>query len=87
MIIPDRWFSGGFGLDSFRTEMLNDNRIRVLYDYPLASDCFPGVDIPGGICYFLMDRDNPGLCKIYINTVVMYLMQNVHYLKISVMCS
>ena len=67
MIIPDRWFSGGFGLDSFRKEMLNDKRIRVIYDYPLASDCFPGVDIPGGICYFLLNRDNPGLCEVYIN--------------------
>ena len=67
MIIPDRWFSGGFGLDSFRREMLNDKRIRVIYDYPLASDCFPGVDIPGGICYFLINRDNPGLCDVYIN--------------------
>ena len=67
MIIPDRWFSGGFGLDSFRREMLNDKRIRVIYDYPLASDCFPGVDIPGGICYFLINRDSPGLCDVYIN--------------------
>lgn len=65
MIIPARWYSGGKGLDSFRDEMLNDNRIRIIHDYTSSSDCFPGVDIEGGICYFMWDRDNKGDCKIY----------------------
>lgn len=64
MITPARWFSGGFGLDAFRNEMLNDNRLRFLHDYPEANDCFPGVQIKGGVCYFLWDRDNPGTCSI-----------------------
>lgn len=64
MIIPSRWFTGGFGLDKFRKSMLNDRRIRVIHDYLNARDCFPNVDIKGGVNYFLWDRDNNGDCKI-----------------------
>jgi len=64
MIVPARWYAGGRGLDSFRTEMLNDSRIRKIVDYPNATDCFPGVDISGGVCYFLWDRDNRGECEV-----------------------
>lgn len=65
MIIPSRWFTGGRALDDFRDEMLNDKRIRVIHDFINASDCFPGVEIKGGVCYFLWERDSKGDCKIY----------------------
>ncbi len=63
MIVPARWFAGGRGLDDFRKEMQNDKRIQVLVDYPKSRECFPGVDIAGGVCYFLWDRDYNGTCK------------------------
>jgi site-specific DNA-methyltransferase (adenine-specific) len=65
MIVPSRWFSGGRGLDDFRDEMLNDDRIRIIHDFINASECFPGVEIKGGVCYFLWNKDNHGNCKIY----------------------
>lgn len=64
MIIPARWYSGGKGLDEFRMTMLNDKHIRHLVDYMDSNDCFAGVDIAGGVCYFLWDRDNEGTCRI-----------------------
>lgn len=64
MVIPSRWLFGGRGLDDFRKVMLSDNRIRKLFDYPDSRLIFPSVDVAGGICYFLWDRDNPGECRI-----------------------
>lgn len=64
MIIPSRWFAGGKGLDKFREEMLSDKRISHLVDYTDARECFPSVDIAGGICYFLWDRAHDGDCLV-----------------------
>ncbi len=63
MIIPSRWFAGGKGLDEFRKEMLEDKRIVRLVDFVNAKDCFPGISLGGGVCYFLWNRENPSICK------------------------
>ncbi|MCP9439770.1 MAG: Eco57I restriction-modification methylase domain-containing protein, partial [Nitrospira sp.] len=64
LVIPSRWFAGGKGLDEFRENMLADNRTRVIHDYWLVGDAFPGVAIQGGILYFLWNRDAPGDCEV-----------------------
>ncbi len=64
-VIPARWYTGGKGLDDFRQEMLADRRIVTLVDFPDSRNCFPGVDVAGGVCYFLWDRDHPSpQCKV-----------------------
>jgi site-specific DNA-methyltransferase (adenine-specific) len=64
LVIPSRWFAGGKGLDDFREAMLADDRTRSIHDYLSAADVFPGVGLKGGVCYFLWDRDHPGLCCV-----------------------
>lgn len=65
MIMPSRWMTGGKGLDKFRDDMIHDKHFLVLHDYTNSKNVFPSVDIKGGICYFLRDRDKEDKCKIY----------------------
>jgi site-specific DNA-methyltransferase (adenine-specific) len=64
MVIPSRWFAGGRGLDEFRQEMLADRRLRTLVDFPESREVFAGVDIAGGISYFLWDSTWDGACDV-----------------------
>lgn len=65
MIIPARWYNGGKGLDEFRNSMLTDKRISQIHDFPNTNDCFAGLNIRGGVCYFLWEKDYSGDCEIH----------------------
>ncbi len=64
MVTPSRWFAGGRGLEDFRQEMLADRRIRVLADFPDSREVFAGVDIAGGVSFFMWDAAWNGRCTV-----------------------
>jgi hypothetical protein len=69
MIVPSRWMTRSTeGIpETWIDEMIDDKRIRVLHDYLDSKLCFPGVDIMGGVCYFLWDRDSEGKCEYVLH--------------------
>ena len=64
MVTPSRWFAGGRGLDEYRSEVLADTRMRVLVDFPDAAEAFPGIQIKGGVSFFLWDKSWNDPCEI-----------------------
>lgn len=64
MVVPSRWLAGGRGLDEFRKEMLSGGHLRSLTDFPDSGDAFPGVQIKGGVCFFLWDSAYSGTCDV-----------------------
>ena len=68
MIMPSRWMTGGKGLDKFRDDMIHDKHFLVLHDYLNPKDCFSNVNIKGGVCYFLRDKNTEAPCKITSHT-------------------
>ena len=53
MVTPSRWMAGGRGMNDFRARMLNDSHLSHIVDFPDSSEAFPGVQIKGGVSYFL----------------------------------
>ncbi len=69
MIIPARWMTGGTrALDAFREAMINDSHISIMHDYLASKDVFTGVDVKGGICYFVRDKKHTGKCQYYTHS-------------------
>lgn len=66
MVIPSRWLASGRGLDEFRKEMLGSHELMSLVDYPVSSEVFPGVEVKGGICYFLWSGSHNQLCEVTV---------------------
>jgi site-specific DNA-methyltransferase (adenine-specific) len=63
LIIPSRWFTGGMGLNKFRDKMLNTRQLRSIHDFSNSEWLFPGVQVKGGVCYFLWDSTWDGPCE------------------------
>ena len=64
MIVPARWYAGGIGLNEFRDSMIHDKSISKLIDFSNSKDCFPTVDIAGGLCFFLRENEPVRNCTI-----------------------
>lgn len=63
MIMPAKWYTDGRGLGAFRENMLSDNHLIKIFDFHDSRECFPSVDVAGGICYFLRDFKFTGMCE------------------------
>ena len=65
MITPSRWMTktGRSISDAWVDDMLNCNHLLIIHDYINATDCFSGVEIKGGVNYFLYNANHTGKCK------------------------
>ena len=65
LISPSRWMTKtGQGIsDDWVDDMINCNHIMTIHDYYNALDCFNGVEIKGGISYFLYSENSTGRCN------------------------
>lgn len=81
MITPSRWMTkAGQGVsDKWVEKMLSSNHFVEMHDYLDASDCFPGVEIKGGVNYFLYSKLYTGKCNYILHTKEQ-LYQRVDYL-------
>lgn len=60
LIIPSRWFTAGRQhlIGDFRKQMLNNNMIEQLHAFADSKDLFENVEIKGGLCYYLENKNN-----------------------------
>lgn len=66
LITPSRWFTGDAQDKSFlrlREFIRKNNHITELYNYKNAKEVFSGVEIKGGINYFIFDKNHSGKMK------------------------
>ena len=68
LITPSRWMTKtGQGIpDSWVDEMIKCNHFLRIHDFHDASECFRGVEIKGGVSYFLYDKNHIGKCDYSI---------------------
>lgn len=78
-IIPSRWFSAGrdFLLGDFRKRMITCGNIAYLNNTTNSRLLFPTVEIKGGVCYYLYDKNHKGNCHYVYNNNGDTAIQNV----------
>lgn len=69
MITPSRWMTKtAQGIpEEWVEKMLNDKRVQVVHDFNNAKDCFPNVNIMGGVSYFLWNSEYNGKCSFFFH--------------------
>ena len=70
LIMPARWFAAGREnlLGEFRTDMINNKSLKKMVVFANGTDVFSNVEIKGGVCYYLIDKNYNGCCEyIYDN--------------------
>ena len=69
LITPSRWMTkAGRGVsDDWVDKMLNSNKFALMHDYLDSSDCFQGVEIKGGVNYFLYTPSQSTKCLYYLH--------------------
>ena len=81
MIIPSKWFIGGKVPKDVRLKMLDDKHLKEIHDFVNSSDCFQGVELAGGVNYFLRDVNYNGKCHIYTIYNKDKVVESTHYLR------
>lgn len=85
MITPSRWMTRSTeGIsDEWVDTILNDNHIMIMHDFLDAALCFPGVEIKGGVNYFLWSKNKIDKCHYYLHTTNNDVIENYDYLNAS----
>ncbi len=69
MITPSRWMTRATeGIsDEWIDNMLQSNHFKTIHDFEDSSECFPGVEIKGGVNYFLWEKSYVGKTNYYFH--------------------
>lgn len=70
MITPSRWMTkNARGVpDEWINKMLHCNHFMLMHDYTDATECFTGVEIKGGVNYFLYSNNYTGPCNYVLHS-------------------
>ena len=82
MITPSRWMTKtAQGIpDAWVDAAISSNGFKTIHDYENASECFPGVEIKGGVNYFLYEKGYKGKCDYYFHSANGDIIQRFDYL-------